>query len=194
MDHIGAALRRRGRPEHTAPLQLFCDDVARRLRTGASLTAAVVDTIDAAERSPHAGAPHPVLVAIAHRASVGDPLAEAARIATTDHPDADVQLVAHVLAVAADHGGAPAEAIDRAASTLRERAALRAERHAQSASARLSTRVMTALPVAFTGFVAATDPDVRHVLLRTPIGWGCLATGLALNLAGRAWARRLLIS
>jgi tight adherence protein B len=73
---------------------------------------------------------------------------------------------------------------------LRERLALRAERQAQAASARLSTRVMTVLPFAFTGFVAVTDADVRGVLLHTPVGWTCLTVGVALNVAGRAWAKR----
>jgi Flp pilus assembly protein TadB len=100
-------------------------------------------------------------------------------------------LVGQVLAVAAEQGGAPAEAIDRAATTLRDRAALRAERIAHASSARLSTRVMTVLPIGFTALVAATHPGVRAVLLTTQIGWACLGIGLALNLTGRAWAKRV---
>ena len=49
---------------------------------------------------------------------------------------------------------------------------------------------MTVLPFAFTGFVAISDADVRDVLLRTPVGWACLTIGIALNVAGHAWAKR----
>lgn len=163
-------------------LEEVCDRLARDLRSGSSLTAAVLDA--AAEMH------HPFLASVADSVHAGSPLAAAIDAAVPPHPDPDVALVAQVLAVAAEHGGAPAEAIDRAASTLRERSALRAERIAQAASARLSTRVMTVLPVGFTALVAAGDPSVRTVLLRTPIGWTCVALGLALNLLGRAWARR----
>lgn len=159
-----------------------CDAIARALRGGRSLSAAVVE---AADRHGH-----PALAEIARGVGVGGALPHAiADVAERAH-EADVVLVVNVLGVAAEHGGSQAEAIDRAAATLRERAALRAERHAQAASARLSTRVMTVLPFAFTGFVASTDADVRHVLFRTPVGWTCLTIGVALNLAGRMWAMR----
>ena len=159
-----------------------CDAIARALRGGHSLSVALVG---AADRHGH-----PALVEIARAVAVGEPLPRAIAATAGRAADPDVVLVVNVLAVAAEHGGAQAEAIDRAAATLRERAALRAERLAQAASARLSTRVMTVLPFAFTGFVAATDADVRHVLFRTSIGWTCLAVGVALNLAGRSWAKR----
>ena len=40
------------------------------------------------------------------------------------------------------------------------------------------------------GANAAVFSVVRHVLLRTPVGWTCLGLGIALNVAGRAWANR----
>ena len=159
-----------------------CDSIARALRGGRSLAAAIVEAADR-----HA---HPAMVQIGRGIGVGEQLPNAIDRVASLAADPDTVLVTQVLAVAAEHGGSQAEAIDRAAATLRERRALRAERQAQAASARLSTRVMTVLPFAFTGFVAATDADVRDVLLRTPVGWSCLAIGAALNLAGRAWARR----
>ena len=159
-----------------------CDAIARALRSGRSLSAAVVE---AADRHGH-----PALAGIARAVRVGVALPKAIADVASRSCEPDVVLVVNVLAVAAEHGGSQAEAIDRAAATLRERAALRAERHAQAASARLSTRVMTVLPFAFTGFVASTDADVRDVLFRTPIGWTCLTIGVALNLAGRMWAKR----
>lgn len=188
-----AGRRRRGdapasSPADVAALVASCDAISRSLRSGASLSVAV-----AGAAAAHG---HPTLAAIARGTGVGIPLPEAIERAlsssadATSDVDADAALVLQVLGVAAEHGGAPAETIDRAAATVRERAALRAERHSQAASARLSGRVMTTLPFAFTGFVAATDADVRRILVATPLGWTCLATGLALNLAGRAWTAR----
>jgi tight adherence protein B len=168
--------------DDAAVLAESCDTIARALRGGRSLSAAVVE---AADRHGH-----PALVEIARAVGVGDQLPKAIQRAAARSTDQDVMLVVHVLAVAAEHGGSQAEAIDRAATMLRERWALRAERQAQAASARLSTRVMTVLPLAFTGFVAVTDADVRDVLFRTPVGWSCLTIGIALNVAGRAWAKR----
>lgn len=165
-----------------AVLAESCDAIARALRGGRSLSAAVVE---AADRHGHQA-----LVEISRGVGVGEQLPSAIARAASRSSDPDVMLVVQVLAVAAEHGGSQAEAIDRAATTLRERRALRAERQAQAASARLSTRVMTVLPFAFTGFVATTDADVRHVLVRTPVGWTCLTVGIALNVAGRAWAER----
>lgn len=159
-----------------------CDSIARALRGGRSLAAAVAEAADR-----HA---HPAVVEIARGVGVGEPLTTAIDRVAARAADPDTVLVTQVLAVAAEHGGSQAEAIDRAAATLRERHALRAERRAQAASARLSTRVMTILPFAFTGFVAASDADVRHVLVGTPVGWSCLAIGGVLNLGGRAWAKR----
>lgn len=190
--HRRLLLREAGSPqwgESAAPARVddgrlaeACDAIARALRSGRSLSAAVVE---AAERYGQ-----PALVEIARAVGVGEQLPTAIDRVTSRVADPDVLLVVQVLAVAAEHGGSQAEAIDRAAATLRERAALREERRAQAASARLSTRVMTVLPFAFTGFVATTDGDVRDVLLRTPVGWTCLTIGVALNLAGRAWAKR----
>lgn len=165
-----------------AVLAESCDAIARALRGGRSLSAAVVE---AADRHGHHA-----LVEISRGVGVGEQLPSAIARAASRSSNPDVMLVVQVLAVAAEHGGSQAEAIDRAATTLRERRALRAERQAQAASARLSTRVMTVLPFAFTGFVATTDADVRHVLVRTPVGWTCLTVGIALNVAGRAWAKR----
>lgn len=177
-----AGRRGRATPGADGALAEACDTIARSLRSGMSLSSAVVE---AAQRHDV-----PELTEVARAAHLGQPLPQAIERVAAAVSAADARLVVQVLGVAAEHGGAQAEAIDRAAATLRERAALRAERAAQAASARISTRVMTVLPFAFTGFVAASDADVREVLLRTPVGWVCLTVGVALNLSGRAWARR----
>lgn len=93
---------------------------------------------------------------------------------------------------AASAGTGNAMALERAASTLRERSALGFERHAQSAQARLSIQIMTWLPIAFLTWILLTDFGARWFLLMTPQGWLILALGLGANWYGRRWMHRLL--
>ena len=93
---------------------------------------------------------------------------------------------------AASAGTGNAMALERAASTLRERSAIGFERHAQSAQARLSIRIMTWLPIAFLAWMMLTNIGARWFLLMTPQGWLILALGLGANWYGRQWMNRLL--
>jgi len=97
-----------------------------------------------------------------------------------------------VLEMAARHGGATAASLDRAASAVRERRSVIAERAVQSAQARLSALVLTLLPIGFALWTASTDQRVARFLTRSPVGWACLGVGLALNLAGWAWMRHII--
>jgi Flp pilus assembly protein TadB len=76
---------------------------------------------------------------------------------------------------------------------LRQRAADLDERSAQAASARLSTHVMTAVPLAMLAVLTATDDDVRAVTV-APVGAACIASGLILNALGWWWMRRIVRS
>lgn len=129
------------------------------------------------------------LGAVAREVRTGSSLTRA--IAATDDTDPDWALARAVLATLAENGGPAAEPLDRVASTLRERAALREERKVQAAAAVLSARMLTWLPVLVATWSVLTSADVRHVLLRTPFGWTCLVVGTLLNLAGRRWTRRI---
>ena len=93
---------------------------------------------------------------------------------------------------AASAGTGNAMALERAASTLRERNAIGFERHAQSAQARLSIQIMTWLPIALLTWLMLTDIGARWFLLMTSQGWLILALGLGANWFGRKWMRRLL--
>lgn len=121
----------------------------------------------------------------------GTPLPEA-----LDAHDADAQpevvLALSTLSLLARHGGAVAAALDRAASAVRERRHAVADRHAQSAQARLSSLILSVLPVGFAVWCATTDPRVASFLLRSPVGWACAAGGAALNAGGWVWMRRII--
>lgn len=162
--------------ERAEALAAWCADVARLLRSGESLAAATAGV----------GAPsEPRLIGAVAALGRG----EAPDVDAPVHRD--VALVLGVLAGVHSHGGAAAEPLDRAAAVLRSRAALIAEATTQSAQARWSAQVMTALPTAMLAVLLAASPPVRAAVSH-PIGVGVLTAGVALNLAGWWWLRALL--
>lgn len=132
------------------------------------------------------------LAKVAREVRAGSSLTNA--IATLPTDDPDWALARAVLATLAEHGGPAAEPLDRVAATLRERAAVRDERRVHAAAAVLSARLLTWLPLLVAGWSLLTSPSVRQVLLATPVGWACLAGGIALNLLGRHWTARIIRS
>lgn len=170
------------------------ESIARGLRSGLSLSAALSSTC-----APHtvhgalrADVTDPHIVEIVRRHALGEPLVvslDAARAACR-HDEA-LRLTLAVLHTAAAHGGASAEALDRAAATLRQHATLAADARTQAAPARLSATMLTLAPIAFSAVAAMLDAEVRHVLLATPVGWACVVAGLTLSFTGRRWMTRL---
>jgi Flp pilus assembly protein TadB len=75
---------------------------------------------------------------------------------------------------------------------LRERRAARAERRAHGAQARLSARVLTVVPICFAAWSAVASERTRDVYLSSAAGGLSAAIGLALNLAGWRWMRRII--
>lgn len=162
-----------------AELAATLDTIARRCASGDALSTALVET---AQRAEHSRALAPVARAIAGGASVHNALGVAAGV----NSGADVAYALHVLRLCADHGGNVGESLDRAASTLRERHTIAADRVAQGAQARLSAKVLTILPIAFSAWTLATSGDVRAFTTTLP-GEVALAIGLGLNVAGWRW-------
>jgi tight adherence protein B len=127
----------------------------------------------------------PVVLALERGTSVSGALADV-------HAGApDLDLVVVVLRACAEHGGASAEPIDRAAAALRQRAALAGERRTNSAQARMSALVMTCLPGAMLVLLMSTSRSVRGATT-SPAGLAALGAGIALNAAGWEWMRRLI--
>jgi tight adherence protein B len=118
----------------------------------------------------------------------GSRLADAVAVSTDS---AHLHLALVVLRACAVNGGPPAEPLDRAAATLRGRAADAAERQTQSAQARLSAIVMTVLPVAMLGLLLLTSSATRNAALGS-VGLGAMILGAGLNLGGWRWMRRII--
>ena len=162
----------------------WCDLVARSLRSGSSLTAAVV--AGAAAESPMAN----IVAPVAQRVTRGDSLIVALDAADVD-PVSAAGLAFTVLRSCARFGGPAAAPLQRAAAALRARDAVAAEQQAQSAQARLSARVLTLVPIALLALLATTDDKVRAVLT-TPAGLAVVVLGGVLNAAGAMWMRRII--
>jgi tight adherence protein B len=163
-------------------LAAWCDALARALRAGITLRHALC-TVAPPECVARQLAP--VVLALERGTSVSAALADL----HTGAPDLDLVVV--VLRACAEHGGASAEPIDRAAAALRQRAALAGERRTNSAQARMSALVMTCLPGAMLVLLMATSRSVRGAAT-SPAGLAALGAGIALNAAGWGWMRRLI--
>ena len=161
----------------------WCDDLAREVRTGASLATAV------RECGAHPGVAE-VTGPIVVRLSRGQSLNAALRATSADSASA-IGLALTVLRSCADLGGPAASPLERVAATLRDRNAIREEQLAHSAQARMSARVMTLVPVGMLALLAATDPNVRG-RDRYPAGLAAVTAGAVLNVIGWWWMQRII--
>ena len=163
----------------------FLDAIAREVHSGYSLTLAFVQT---AERFPHhAWWTEPIAVQCIR----GHSLANAIADTTPNHWTPDIELAARTLSVASNGGYGVANTLEKSASILREREHVEQERQAQTAQIRLSTSVLSWIPLAICSWVIARQPHTRTLLLHSPLGLLSIVVGLLLNIAGRKWFERI---
>ena len=116
-------------------------------------------------------------------------VASLGEVGTAD--DAELALTVQALSACAQIGGPIAATLDDAASVLRERAVARAERQAHGSQARLSARVLTVVPIAFAVWSALASQRTREVYMSSVAGAVCVVLGLALNVGGWLWMKRI---
>lgn len=169
----------------------WVDGVARRLRAGDTLRAAVEAEVPA--DALVAELTRPIRAGLGRGQSLHEVLSlTAARLEAGAVPDrAHLELVLTALDTAGELGGSAATALERVGETLRLRAADLQERSANSAQARMSANVLTVVPLAVVAVLAATDPAVRRTVT-TAVGATSIALGLLLNGAGAWWMRRII--
>lgn len=164
-----------------ADVAVWCEAMARVVRSGSTVATALRTT-----EAPIGCAVQVDQIVLA--LDRGSRLSDALELTTTS-PHLNVALA--VLRACALNGGPPAEPLDRAAATLRGRAADAAERQTQSAQARLSAIVMTVLPVAMLALLLATSSATRTATA-SPAGVVAVAIGGALNVGGWRWMQRII--
>jgi tight adherence protein B len=161
------------------------DAIAREVHSGYSLTLAFVNT---AERFPNlAWWTEPIAVHCIR----GHSLANAIADTTPTNWTADVALATRTLSVASNGGYGIANTLEKSASILREREHIALERRAQTAQIRLSTSVLSWIPLVICMWVITRQSHTRTFLLSTPLGLMCIAVGLLFNIAGRNWIARI---
>ena len=159
--------------------------VARELRSGASLSAAVVAAAEAV--TGRSGYVDPATVALARAVRRGTPLATAVGSWTGASPSGSRRLAGTALVLAAETGGTTAVVVDGVADTLRDRVALEREVGALSSQARASAVVLVVAPVVVAVLATSADDRIAAFLLGTPLGWACIGAGLLLDAVGAAW-------
>ncbi len=178
-----------GRPARPHPggnsaLIDMAERTSRDVRSGLALRTALLDAL----------AQHPELMSsLRERLARGTPLAQALAAPSPDTQTlaGDAAFFMHGLRLAAQTGGAMADTLDRVVAVIRERQVWKAERHAQAAQARLSARMLTALPMAVAGWGLVSGPRVRDAYSQSPATGVLAAIGVLLNLTGWWWMRRL---
>ncbi len=132
----------------------------------------------------------PALARVAEAAELGSDPATALTELARAPGAADLRLVAAAWTVAHRTGGGLAEALDRVATTIRDRRATARVVASELASARATARLVAALPLAML-LLGGRGSGAWEFLLGGPPGLACLAAGLALGLAGLAWIERI---
>jgi tight adherence protein B len=172
-------------PHNLGSVADLLDAIAREVHSGYSLTLAFVNT---AERFPNlAWWTEPIAVQCIR----GHSLANAIADTTPTNWTADVALATRTLSVASNGGYGIANTLEKSASILREREHLALERLAQTAQIRLSTSVLSWIPLAICVWAITQQSNTRTFLLSTPLGLLCIAVGLLFNIAGRHWIARI---
>jgi tight adherence protein B len=172
-------------PHNLGSVADLLDAIAREVHSGYSLTLAFVNT---AERFPNlAWWTEPIAVQCIR----GHSLANAIADTTPTNWTADIALATRTLSVASNGGYGVANTLEKSASILREREHLALERRAQTAQIRLSTSVLSWIPLAICVWAITQQSNTRTFLLSTPLGLLCIAVGLLFNIAGRHWIARI---
>jgi tight adherence protein B len=164
------------------------EEIGRLLRAGLSVEGAIGEV---ARRD--AGPVADDLRAMQRRLMGGAALSAALRAWQRASTEPVVALPVVALLAAAESGGPRSWAVDRVASTLRERQLLEGELRAQAGQARLSALVVGLAPLGFAVLVLAVDPQILRFFSSAP-GALCLVVGLAVNGLGAGWMARIVRS
>ena len=182
------AMRHRRARAVTAAVPETLERVAAELRAGGTVASAI------AWLAVDGGSLTGDFARVQSRVELGAPIPVALTSWAEERAAAGTSSAAGALAVAHDVGGRAADALDSLAASLRDRLAVVAEAHALSAQARYSALVVGLGPLAYLGFSVVVDRRAADALFGTAAGRCCALAGIALELLGAWWMRRILAS
>lgn len=181
--------RRRHRPDDDMVARQSLEFLARSMRAGRTLRGALQDLAEQRRPDPTLGS---WLAPVMRAMNAGATVRQALLTETTPLPATGGHRLWHRALVLASRPGLHAtRVLDQAALAAGDRVEDRRERRAQAAQAVLSARVLVAVPLLTAALAALVDPEVRHVLVATPLGGVCVGGGLGLAWVGRRWMRRI---
>lgn len=130
------------------------------------------------------------LVLRAHR--LGKPLDQALEDLAARLPLQPITLIIAAMRIATETGGSLAEALERAAITVRAQLAMEGKIRALTAQGKLQALVVGLLPLLLLAVLDRLEPEAMAVLWTTPMGWATLAGVTLLELAGMLLIRRVI--
>ena len=160
--------------------------VARSLRAGGSLTAAIIEGATAV--------PGPVgadLAEVHRRVELGSSWPESLAGWHVRRPQRSVAVAAGGLAVGLQTGTASARVLDGLVEAIRIDVDGHAEARALAAQARASVVVLVASPLVFLTVSSALGGSSVRFLFGTPLGVLCLIGGVLLDVGAACWMRAI---
>jgi len=124
-------------------------------------------------------------------AQLGADLLESLASAATRMSCVELEWAVVVMTTSREIGGSLSEVLRAIIDTLRSRERQRRRTRALTAEGRLSAVILCALPLVFTGYLAAVRPDYLGPLVSTPAGNAMTITAVTLLMAGIVWMRLL---
>jgi Flp pilus assembly protein TadB len=153
-------------------LPAYLQDMASAIRVGRSFAGAVAVVAESADEPTRSQ-----LERAATDEALGLPLEQTLQAVSDRMHNSDMDQVALIAGVHRKTGSNISEALDRVAESARERADLRREMRALTSQAKMSSSVLTGLPVVLLLGLSVLSPTYAHPLLHTTLGLIALAFG-----------------
>lgn len=169
-----------------AQVPALLDSLARAQRAGLSLGASV-----AAAGNDVAEPLRSELRVVLARVEAGVGLREALGMLAADQSSNAVTTFVAAMGIALETGGANAQAFDSLAGSMRARLAGERELRAATAGTRYSAMVIVTAPFVVSVSLAVLDPTFASSAVGHPAGRVSLLLGVAFDLAGLWWIRRI---
>ncbi len=163
---------RKQRTKFADTLPSYLQDMASAIRVGRSFAGAVAVVADSADEPTRSQ-----LERAATDEALGLPLEETLQAVSDRMHSNDMDQVALIAGVHRRTGSNISEALDRVAEGARERADLRREMRALTSQAKMSSSVLTGLPVVLLLGLTVLSPSYAHPLLHTTLGLIALGIG-----------------
>jgi tight adherence protein B len=158
------------------------DDMARQLRGGRGVAAGLLEAIKNSSAELQE-----VMEPVVASLTIGTPPSRAVAALGTQHNNRDLHSLATLLGAGEQLGGIRPDALDGLTVMMRERTTAGADVATQAAQARVSAVVLGCAPIVFCGLLVLSDGRSSAFLLHSPLGLGCAAMGLTLDLCGAVW-------